>query len=64
MTRSHQYVDDIQNVLNIRNCAILPQRANGSSVTAVAIVVAEADVFCRAVNRQAIIPVIDDVVLD
>jgi len=64
VTPSHQYVDHIQNVLNIRDSAVLPQRANGNSVTAVAIVAAEADVCCWAVDRQAIVRVIDGVVLE
>lgn len=39
-------MNDLQNVLDIRNCAALAQRANGEPVTAVAITVAEVDVSC------------------
>ena len=54
MTRSHQYVDDIHNVLNISR-RVPSQEGNGNSVTAVAMVVEEVDVCCRVVDRQAII---------
>ena len=57
-------MNNVQNILNIGNRATATQRANGESVTAVTVAVAEVDVFCWAADRQTIISVKDDVVLE
>ena len=57
-------MDDVHNILNIRRNSIRALTNNGESVTAVTIVVAEDDVICRAANRQTIISIINDVVLE
>ena len=53
-----------QNILNIRNITTLTQRANGEPVTAVAIDIAEVNVASWTVDRQAIISIEDDIVLE
>ena len=60
----HQYANNIQNVLNISNRAVLAQRADGKSVTAVTIAVTEDDVACWAANCHAIVAVVYDIVLE
>jgi hypothetical protein len=60
----HRYTNNIQNVLNICNRAALAQRADGKSVTAVAIAVTKDDVTGWAADRQAVVAVVDDVVLE
>ena len=57
-------MNNVQNILNIGNRATATQRANGESVTAVTVAVAEVNVFCWAADRQTIISVKDDVVLE
>ena len=57
-------MNHVQNIPNIRHCATLAQRANGESVTTVAIAVTEVDFLRWAADRQAIIPIEDDVVLE
>ena len=64
-TRPHQYVDDIQNVLDIGFLAGRTCRTNdGESVAVATNVVTEVDAICWAAKRNAIICVINDVVLD
>ena len=60
----HKYADNVQNVLNVGNRATTTQRTDGESMTTITIAVAEVNVICRAANRQAIISVVDDVVLE
>ena len=57
-------MDHAQNILDIRHRTILTQRSDGESVTAVTIGVAEVYVVRWATDRQAIISVEDDVVLE
>ena len=53
----------VHDILNIRRHAIVTQGADGEPVTAVTITVAEVDVVRWAAERQAIISVENDVVL-
>ena len=57
-------MNNIQNVLNVRNRAVLTQRADGKTVTAVTIAITEDDVACWAANCHAIVAVVDDIVLE
>jgi len=63
-TPAHQHVNNVQNILNIRNVAGLTQRANGEPVTAVTIGVADVNVARWAVDRQAIVSIKDDIILE
>lgn len=60
----HRYPNHIQDIVNIRNRAVLAQRADGKPVTAVTITVAEDNIVCWTANRQAIIAVVDHIVLE
>ena len=59
-----QRVNHAQDILDIRHCSGLTKGTNGESVTTVTIAVPEVYVICRAADRQAIISVEDDVVLE
>lgn len=60
-------IDDanhIQNIFNIRNCVFIAQRTDGKSVAAITIAVAKDDITCCIANGQAIIAIVDYVVLE
>ena len=56
-------MNDIQNVLKVGS-STRSSPDDGESVTAVTIAVDELDIFCWATKRQAIISVIDSVLLE
>jgi hypothetical protein len=58
------HLNHIQNILNVREIATLTQRTNREPVTAVTIGIAEVNVARWAVDRQAIVSIEDDIVLE
>ncbi len=63
MTTAHQHVNHVQNILHIRNITALTKRTNGEPVTAITIGVAEVNVARWAADREAVVSIVDDVVL-
>ena len=63
-TPAPQVTNHIQNILNVRNRAILVQRTDRKPVTAVTIAVAKDNIVCWTADYYAIIGVVDDVVLE
>jgi hypothetical protein len=57
----HQFANDVQDILDIRS--IIFQSSDGKSMAAVAPPVAEGDVLRRTADDNAIILVVDDVVV-
>ena len=64
MTTAHQHVNHVQNIRNIRNITALTKRTNGEPVTAITIGVAEVNVARWAADREAVVSIEDDVVLE
>ena len=59
-----RYVNHVQNIVNLRRRAALAQRADGKSVTAATIAVAEDDIACWTAKHQTIVTVVDYIVLE
>jgi hypothetical protein len=60
--QGHQFANDVQDVLDIRG--IIFQSRDGKTVAAVAPPIAESDVLRRTADDNAIVLVVDDVVIE